>query len=360
MNSAGLLPRSAGTVFPMLVCDNIIHLTCTFQIVHNIVEMNNSTVNSATVNHETWSRQLLPRSEGIGFFTVAIVESLAIMIGNAIVIAVFTRNRRLRKRTFYLVINLAIVDFLVGATAVPWWVGDLPQAFDLWEIKWNVEMYDNVVTNLNLFVDYASLVSLMVISLERMYATLWPVKHRALGTRTYYVLIGLSWFVAFCLLSFGLVLWFIFPSDLYAIYIHLSLILSLIVMTCVGYISIWVKIKFGGHPEHHVTTAQDRKLTVSLFIVTAFFLVTWLPTMIVFYYVIFIEYRNGVIPRSLILSHYFASLLFYVNSLVNPIIYAFKIPQFRQATFRLLCRRLAERQVQPGIGMRNEAEVINH
>ena len=320
--------------------------------------MNNSTVNSATVNHETWSWQLLPRTGGIVFLTAAIVESLAIMIGNAVVIAVFTRNRQLRRRTFYLVINLAIVDFLVGATAVPWWVGDLPQAFDLWEIKWNVEMYNIVVTNLNLFVDYASLVSLMVISLERMYATLWPVKHRALETRTYYVLIGLSWFVAFCLLSFGFVVVYVL-TNLYAIYIQLSFIFFLILMTCVGYVSIWVKIKFGGNSQHHVTTSQDRKLTVSLFIVTAVFLVTWLPAIIVIYYVILNLHPNRVIPRSLSLSYYFANLLFFVNSLMNPIIYSFRMPQFRQAVLRLLCRRSTEGRVQ-AIEMRNGAVVINH
>ena len=316
--------------------------------------MNNSTVNSATVNHETWSWQLLPRSEGIVFLTAAIVESLAIMIGNAVVIAVFTRNRQLRRRTFYLLINLAIVDFLVGATAVPWWVGDLPQAFDLWEIKWNVEMY-NTVENINLFVDYASLVNLAMISLERMYATLWPVKHRALKTRTYYVLIGLSWFVAFCLLSFDLVLWFIL-SDLYALCVHLLFIFFLILMTCVGYIIIWVKIKFGENAQHQVTTAQDRKLTVSLFIVTAIFLVTWLPATIFIYYVFL---TNRVLPISLSLSYYSVSLLFFINSLANPIIYSFKIPPFRQAVLRLLCRRRALRRVEP-IEMRNMAVVINH
>ena len=316
--------------------------------------MNNSTVNSATVNYETWSWQRLPRSEGIVFLTAAIVESLAIMIGNAIVIAVFIRNRQLRRRTFYLVINLAIVDFLVGATAVPWWVGDLPQAFDLWEIKWNVEMY-NTVENINLFVDYASLVNLAMISLERMYATLWPVKHRALKTRTYYVLIGLSWFVAFCLLSFDLVLWFIL-SDLYALCVHLLFIFFLILMTCVGYIIIWVKIKFGENAQHQVTTAQDRKLTVSLFIVTAIFLVTWLPATIFIYYVFL---TNRVLPISLSLSYYSVSLLFFINSLANPIIYSFKIPPFRQAVLRLLCRRRALRRVEP-IEMRNMAVVINH
>ena len=316
--------------------------------------MNNSTVNSATVNHETWSWQLLPRTEGIVFLTAAIVESLAIMIGNAIVIAVFTRNRQLRKRTFYLPINLAIVDFLVGATAVPWWVGDLPQAFDLWE--WNVEMY-NTVENINLFVDYASLINLAMISLERMYATLWPMKHRTLETRTYYMLIGLSWFVAFCLLSFGFVVVYVL-TNLYAIYIQLSFIFSLILMTCVGYVSIWVKIKFGGNSQHHVTTSQDRKLTVSLFIVTAVFLVTWLPAIIVIYYVVLNLHPNRVIPRSLSLSYYFANLLFFVNSLVNPIIYSFRMPQFRKAALRLLCRRSPERQVQV-IETRNGTKAIH-
>ena len=42
---------------------------------------------------------------------------------------------------------------------------------------------------------------------------------------------------------------------------------------------------------------------------------------------------------------YFFKVLHYANSLVNPIIYAFRIPKFRKAAIDLLhCRSLSARQ----------------
>ena len=302
------------------------------------------------------STTLLPRSEGVVFFVVAIVESLVIIIGNAIVVAAFTRNRLLRKRKFYLLINLAIADSLVGATAVPLWVSNLPRVFNLWEYKGNFRIYFTV-EGINVIVCYDSLVNLMMVSLERMYATFWPLKHRVLETRTYYVLIGLCWTLVIFPFSFRLARNYKVISSSTSLYIWSTFTCLILLTICISYVSIWIKIKFGRHPQHHVTTAQDRKLTVSLFIVTAVSLVTWLPFVIISQ-VIPIQYSNGI-SMSFIRANHYTSLLFFANSLVNPIIYSFRMPQFRQAALRLVCRRSAERRV-PAIEMRNEAEVINH
>lgn len=51
-----------------------------------------------------------------------ILESLVAfvaVIGNALVIVVFYRERRLRRRTNYYIISLAIADFLVGFFGIP-------------------------------------------------------------------------------------------------------------------------------------------------------------------------------------------------------------------------------------------------
>ena len=317
--------------------------------------MNDSTMNSTTVNNEKSSLQLLPRSEGIVFCVAFIVESFAIIIGNAIVIVVFTKSRQLRKRAFYLLINLAIADLLVGAIVVPWLVIDLARNFDLWEYKWTWQTFI-VGECFTQFITFASLINLATVSLERMYATLWPVNHRVLETRTYYVFIGLSWFLPIVPFSVNLAeRYHMIPLNHYLDFL-LSFICLILLTICVSYVSIWIKMKFGRHPQHHVTTAQDRKLTVSLFIVTAVSLVTWLP----FQALYFAMFRFNSTPFTVFIRLYYPFiLLLFANSLVNPIIYSFRMTQFRQAALRLVCRRLAERQV-PAIEMRNEAEVVNH
>ena len=308
--------------------------------------MNNSATNSTT---------LLPRSEGIVFLTVAIVESLAVMIGNAIVVAVFTRNQHLRKRKFYLLINLTVADFLVGATTIADSVYRLPRVYKLWGYKENFQMEP---LGIDIFAVYASLISLAMVSLERMYATFWPLKHRVLETRTYYVLIGLSWTLAVFPFLTTLTLYHELMSLHTSLYIWSTFTCLILLTICISYVSIWIKIKFGRHPQHHVTTAQDRKLTVSLFIVTAITLVTWLPDVVI-PQVYNNHYPERVATRSGRLSMFILTSFYVANSLVNPIIYSFRMPQFRQAALRLVCRRSAERRV-PAIEMRNEAEVINH
>ena len=312
----------------------------------------NSTVKSTTVNNETSSWQLLPRSEGIAFCVAFIVESFAIMIGNAIVIAVFAKNRQLRKQKFYLLINLAIADFLVGAIVAPWWVSHLARDFDLWKYKMNIQTVI-AMRSIHMLLTHASLFNLMMVSLERMYATLWPLKHRVLETPTYYVFIGLGWILPIS--PFFVALYFVkIPKRKYELvsFIWLFFICLILLIICISYVSIWIKIKYAHHPKHHVTTAQDRKLTMSLFIVTVVSLVTWLPFPVRY----FIMFRFRSLPKTS--TYYSFILLFFANSLVNPIIYSLRMPQFRQAALRLVCRRSAKRPM-TAIEMRNVAKQGN-
>ena len=72
-------------------------------------------------------------SECIPWMTVALAESVAIVTLNLCTIIVFMRNRNLRKRSTYLVINLAVIDMFVGGFAVYgqfYWFG---VACNLWE-----------------------------------------------------------------------------------------------------------------------------------------------------------------------------------------------------------------------------------
>ena len=57
---------------------------------------------------------MLSISECIPWMTVVLAESFAIVTLNLCTIIVFIRNRNLRKRSMYLVINLAVVDLVCG------------------------------------------------------------------------------------------------------------------------------------------------------------------------------------------------------------------------------------------------------
>ena len=61
---------------------------------------------------------MLSLSECIPWMTVGLAESVAIVTLNLCTIIVFISNRNLRKRSTYLVINLAVIDMFVGGVVV--------------------------------------------------------------------------------------------------------------------------------------------------------------------------------------------------------------------------------------------------
>jgi hypothetical protein len=55
----------------------------------------------------------------IPYTVMEILVAIVAVIGNGLVIIVFYRERRLRRRTNYYIISLALADFLVGLIGVP-------------------------------------------------------------------------------------------------------------------------------------------------------------------------------------------------------------------------------------------------
>ena len=105
--------------------------------------------------------------------------SVAIVTLNIITIIVFIKNRELRKRSTYLLINLAVVDMLVGGF-------DGLNAFTWAGVHcnfWKETVSENwlnyqVMIVLEILFPLCSILSITVISAERLHATFWPFRHR--------------------------------------------------------------------------------------------------------------------------------------------------------------------------------------
>ncbi|EDO45964.1 predicted protein [Nematostella vectensis] len=85
---------------------------------------------------------------------------------------------------------------------------------------------------------------------------------------------------------------------------------------------------------------NDRKLAVTLFIVTAVYIITWLPFQIVNMVVFFACSR--VFPCSIMPAAnvvYFCKLLNFSNSFINPVVYSLRLPDFRVALRKNILRR---------------------
>lgn len=107
----------------------------------------------------------------------------------------------------------------------------------------------------------------------------------------------------------------------------------------VSYVSIFIKARRSPrHLQNHVADRRERKLTVTLLIVTLVSLQTWLPNA-VFFLVVVID--NETFWGLSYLSHFHMSVAFIAlslcNSLVNPIVYTMRIREFRVAIWNLFC-----------------------
>ena len=94
------------------------------------------------------------------------LEMLITLMGNAIAIAVFWKQRSTLKRTCYLLINLTVADLLVG-------IGEIVHFFNniFFYVKNSKSaMWENIVLLPDAFAGSASLFFLTVISVEWLYA----------------------------------------------------------------------------------------------------------------------------------------------------------------------------------------------
>ena len=278
--------------------------------------------------------------------TVGLAESVAIVTFNLCTIIVFIRNRNLRKRSTYLVINLAVSDMLVGGTAVYYlfyWSG---VDCNLW--KWpSVEDGTNtfIAVLMTLF-PIGSLTNIAIIALERMHATVRPFRHRVLKKWVYRLIATVVWVIS-GLLSIAIKLLAKFEeTSFYGLYLHVTFSSICLLIICVSYTSIVIKVCCGVQPQHHGAINRETKLTMTLLMVTVVSLMLYLPY-VIFHYVVY-SYKYEI-WRSLPPSVGFHldsgfTFLFYGNSLVNPILYAIRLPEYRSAVLALFRKRPQQRR----------------
>ena len=289
--------------------------------------------NHSQQQNETFSYSLFAASECIAFLTVFGIEAVAIVMLNALTIIVYVKERSLRKRSLYLVINQAVADMFVGAHLINncLFVGHICEL-------WTINLARPNLVSLWIVSPLASLINLGAISLERTHATFRPFKHRLIKKKIFGATAAIVWITAGAIstaIGSQMTLQPLSFERLRIVSIsYLSSFLFCLLTIIVSYSSMAMKIVYGTQPHHRSATIRGRKLTKTLFIVTVVSLLLTLPY-ILFHLCIILQLRTST-PFYLSLSSLF---MFYANSLVNPVLYAFRMPEFKRALFSILhCR----------------------
>ena len=193
------------------------------------------------------------------------------------------------------------------------------------------------------FIPLASVTNLAAISLERMHATIRPFKHRLIKKKMYGATIATVWTIAGLFSAIG-VLVVLHPFTIKLsrgfFILHLTFFMFCLLIILVSYLSVAIKVVCGNQPHHHGATSRERKLTKTLFIVTVVSLLLTQP-LIIFFTLDFVSSHifTAISRQTWFRLYYSFGFLFCANSFVNPVCYAFRIPEFRRALFSLLrCR----------------------
>ena len=292
----------------------------------------NSTHNDTS--HEDWMP--VPVSQCIPWLVVLITECLVIVILNIITIIVFVKQRQLQRRSTYLITHLAIVDLLAGAVSGPLHIEfRMAEYCQLWKFDWDLNTSLFRLKSALGFFPVVSLINLASISLERLHATFCPFRHRSITKWVYGVVITVFWLMTAGIQATEQLTNFN-PLNYYIFYFSCFFVPLFIIL--VSYVCILIKVRCSRHPQHHGAAGQrERKLTSTLFLVTLGSLLTWLPLVI----------HQSLFTFQTQLNISFASefhvdmiwqTIYFANSLINPIIYALRMPELRAGVSQLFHR----------------------
>ena len=281
--------------------------------------------------------------ECIAWLTGLMTESVAIVIFNVLTVIVFMKKRSLRKRSMYLVINLSVADLLVGGFTEIFEFVITGYNCNFWKFKLaSFGIWGTIRFGMQLLFLVTSITIITVISLERLHATFRPFRHRVIKQWVYWVVITVTW-VTGVSLSTALVVMMNFKGlELYYAYVWSSFNSICLFVICVCYVCIVVKICRGARPQHHGAASRERRLSVTLVIVTLVSLLTWLPHVTVIFLYIATDRLSSLTFVSFMRLNYVLAVLFFANSLVNPLLYTIRMPEFKRALVSLFRRQPGE------------------
>ena len=277
------------------------------------------------------------KSVDIVFMVIFTIEATVIIAGNMFTISVFWTQRSHLKRTCLLLINLAVADLLVGITE-PIVLGTvkIPNLkVTRLEVLTRRRRIENPSIVFETFGSSTSVIFLALISLERAHAVLRPLRHRVMSTRVYICSIVVAWTIG--LFTAGITLLAMYHKEVEKVYcsvaIH-SFLFMCVLLIFASYLTIRTRLHYTT-PEIDIhnqrSTEQNLRLSRTFFIVAAVSLVFWLPAVVVYAVQEFCP-KECFSPTVVML----VNSLHLANSMVNPFVYSFRMPIFKN-TLKKCC-----------------------
>ena len=263
------------------------------------------------------------------FYVINAFQAVIILAGNAFTMYVFWFCRNNLKRTGLLLINLAVIDLLVGVATFTEIIAQIVKNESVEPIH-----YDDPISVFQVLCSCSSVICLVAVSLERAYAVLKPLRHRAASTQSYILSIVLVWFGGLAMaIVYTLEMLLLLPT-IYSTIIQDVALVSAFVVVVAAYMTIHTRLKLTvpsleAHNRH--SAEQTAKLSHTLFIVTALSLSLWLPSIVL--YTIDDVCLDCKLPEVLL---FISRVLHLTNSIINPVVYSYRMAMFKESMKRCL------------------------
>ena len=320
--------------------------------------MSNATSNfSSSLSEDPDSlRTNFPRTSLV---TILGVLSFGTVVGNSIVCFAIKSHPALRHVTYLSIFSLAIADLLVGFLAMP--------SYILKKFDWHEPLQTiicDIFRSSYFLTSYASVLSLSVISVERLIAIRKPLDHVTLVTRGRVVMaLFIAWFDALIVSSLPFVPWDsnhrykecnYEPTRWWSIMVIICnvIIPFLVIVVCYSHMYLTAKShikkmandkislrnnkgRVSGYKER-----KERRGNITIMIVIGVFVACWFPSC--FYY-----FLQKTCPRCFPQSfqtkqsfvNAFVKLLTFASSFINPLIYCWRSREFRSVFMKIFLRK---------------------
>lgn len=274
--------------------------------------------------------------------TVLLSFSVLTVVGNSLVIITIWKDpfKNLKGTANYLILNLAVSDFLVGFPA--------EVLFTL--LHWFPYRSIAKAAYTTMYLGfYASFLTILGLAVERLIVISSPLKSVDLLTYTYLTLgIFCIWLLAGLLAFSPLLGW----DSSYRLFVVDAVIFPIIILLFACYARIFVLVRKGlyrdlttGAGREELTSLtrsaqlreklkrKERSVAFSVFILYGLFVVCWAPS-------IALENINEFFGSSYVPYKYASIIqaLTFLHPLLNPIAYSLRTVKFRRALRKIICR----------------------
>ncbi|EDO35584.1 predicted protein [Nematostella vectensis] len=279
---------------------------------------------------------LLEYSHLITWSVVYILIALFAVIGNVLIIVVFSKKRRLRTRTNYFVVGLAAADVIVGTVTIPLWVTFVNLLYNGSFLE--AARVKEVFSPMDIFSGMLSILHLMIISLERVYAIAFPLRHRISNPKWNFLILAVTWILGASVSALN----FFLPQGgqwkgTFLVYSALGFFIPFSIIS-ISYMSIIIVVKRRTSMTRRraMVVKRESRTAVTIFALILLFLATWLP----FFSLNLVLYTcracASVVTFNMVL---FFKALHYLGSALNPVVYSARSPEFRRPITLLLKER---------------------